>query len=65
MTYQMRAHKAPLIFELAIALNINLYQKFAWKIERDLVVLQNLGKQIMAPCNWSCNDIYYFLVSNK
>jgi hypothetical protein len=35
------------------------------KIERDLVVLQHLGKQIMAPCNWSCNDIYYSLVSNK
>jgi hypothetical protein len=65
MTYQMRANKAPLPFELAIALNINLYRSLLGKIERDLVVLQNLGKQIMAPCNWSFNDIYYFLVSNK
>jgi hypothetical protein len=35
------------------------------KIEHDLVVLQNPGKQIIAPFNWSRKYIYYFLVSNK
>jgi hypothetical protein len=55
MTYQMRANKALLTCTRSLLA----------KIEHDLVVLQNPGKQIIAPCNWSRKYIYYFLVSNK
>jgi hypothetical protein len=68
MTYQMRANKAPLLFELAINSSLlTRTRSLLAKIEHDLVVLQNPGKQIIAPCNWSRNYIrvYYFLVSNK
>jgi hypothetical protein len=46
----MRANKATLLFELAIALYQLVPEVCSQKIERDLVVLQNVGKQIMAAC---------------
>jgi hypothetical protein len=50
----MRANKATLLFELAIALYQIVPDVCSQKIERDLVVLQNVGKHTMAACSCSC-----------